>query len=145
MVCRDKAGWQVEDISNYGPNVVSFVLAAGCQRCYVVGVYVPLKDAPTIARVEEALVQAVKGLEIILLGDIKSRLQELRNAQEEQLVTVVAACSLEDMTNHLVPRGRYRVSRRWTWRMQREGQKITGPGDYVLGTSIYTFSDAGFR
>ena len=28
---KDKAGWQVEGISNYGPNVVSFVLTMGRQ------------------------------------------------------------------------------------------------------------------
>ena len=60
MAWREKAGWQVEGIANYGPNVVSFVLKMGRQRWYFVGEYVPPNNAPIIARVEEALGQASK-------------------------------------------------------------------------------------
>ena len=63
--------------------------------------------------------------------------------REEELATVVAACGLEDMTDHFIPRRRYRGSGCWTWRMQREGRKVKGRGEYVLGTIRCTFFDAG--
>ena len=66
------------------------------------GSYIPLNGAPTIARMEEALGKSAKGVDIMLLGDLNVRLQEPRNA------TVVAACGLEDMTDHFLPRRRYR-------------------------------------
>ena len=34
---RDKAGWKVEGISNYGPNVVILFLTTGLRRWYIVG------------------------------------------------------------------------------------------------------------
>ena len=43
----------------------------------------------TIARLEELPGQAEKGVEITLLDDLKVRLGEPRNAQEEELATVV--------------------------------------------------------
>ena len=77
-VWMEKAGWQVEGIANYGPSVVTSVLTTGWRIWYVVGAYVTLNDAPTIAHVEEALIQASKGVDIILLRDLKVRLQEPR-------------------------------------------------------------------
>ena len=44
-----------------------------------------------------------------------------------------------------MPKWWYRGGGRWTWRMQREGRKVTGRGDYVLGTSRYTFFNTGVR
>ena len=64
---REKTGWQVEGIANYGPNVLSFVLTTGRRRWYVVEAYVPPNNAPTIPCVDEALGQAAKGEEIIFL------------------------------------------------------------------------------
>ena len=52
---REKAGWQVEGIANYGPNVVSFLLMTGRCRWYVFGVYVPPNNAPNVDHVEQAL------------------------------------------------------------------------------------------
>ena len=49
-------------------------------------------------------------------------------------MTVVTDCGLEDMTDHFMPRRRYKGYGCWTWRMRREGQQVTGRGDYVLGT-----------
>ena len=68
MAWRERAGWKVEGIFNYGPNVVSFVLNIGQQRWYVVSAYVPSNDAPTDARVEQALGQAGNRVEVTLLG-----------------------------------------------------------------------------
>ena len=74
-------------------------------------------DAPTIFHMEQALGQAAKGVEVIILGYINIRLGEPRITQEEELATVVVDCGLEDMTDHFMPRWRYRGDGHWTWRM----------------------------
>ena len=63
--------------------MVSFVLTTGRRRWYVVGSYVPPNEAPDIVRMEEALGQAAKGLDIILMGDLNVRLQEMCDSLEE--------------------------------------------------------------
>ena len=45
------------------------------QRWYVLGAYVPPNEAPTVARIDQALEQAYRGVEVILLGDLNIRLQ----------------------------------------------------------------------
>ena len=71
VVWRDKSGWKVEGISNYSPNMVSFLLTTVLQRWYVVGAYLPQNDAPTVARVDQVLGNVEKVVELILLGDFK--------------------------------------------------------------------------
>ena len=119
-----KTGWQVEGISNYGPNVVSFLLTTGRRRWYVVGAYVPPNDASTIAHVEQALGKVAKGVEFIILGDLNVRLRETCDAREEEIVRVVAECGPEDMTAHFMLRRKYIGDGRWTWWMRREDQKV---------------------
>ena len=63
--------------------MVSTVLTSGRRIWYVVGEYVPPNDAPTVARVEQTLGQAAKGVEVILMGDLNFRLGELRDTWEE--------------------------------------------------------------
>ena len=58
---------------------------------------------------------------------------------------VVADYGLENMEYHFLPRQRYRRDGRWTWRIQREGRKVTEKGDYILGTSRYTFFNTEVR
>ena len=106
-----KAGWQIEGISNYGPNVVSFVLTTGRWRWYVVGGYVLLNDAPTIVRVEQTLGREENGVEIKILGDLNVRLQEPLDAREEELATVLENSGLEEMTDHFRPKQQYQEYR----------------------------------
>ena len=58
---------------------------------------------------------------------------------------VVADCGLEEVTDHFMPSRRYIGDGRWTWRMRREDPKMTGRGDYILGTIRNFFSNAGVR
>ena len=61
------------------------------------------------------------------------------------LATVAAEFGLGDMTDHFIPRRRYRGDGHWKWRMQRKGRQVTGRGDYLLITSRHTFFNSGFR
>ena len=105
----------------------------------------PPKYSPTVARVDQELSQAAKGVEVILLDDLNVRLREPCNTWEEELATVVTECGLEYMTSHFMPRKRYIGDGRWTWQMRREDRQVTEQGDYVLGTSRHTFFNAGVR
>ena len=60
-------------------------------------------------------------------------------------MTVVAACSLEDMTAHFMPRRRYRGYGRWTWRMRREDCQVTWWGYCILCTNRNNFFNTGIR
>ena len=50
----------------------------------------------------------MKGVEVILLGDINVRLQEPCGVKEEELAMVVGACDLQDTTANFMPISRYR-------------------------------------
>ena len=88
------------------------MLTTGKWRCFIVRVYVPPNNTPTVARVEKSLGQASKGVEVILMGNLNVRLQELSDVREEELMPMVLDCGLEDMTAQFMPRMRYRGDRR---------------------------------
>ena len=56
---------------------------------------------------EQALELALKGMEVILLGDLNSQLCEPREAREEDLVTALVDIRLVYFTAHFIPRRRY--------------------------------------
>ena len=66
----------------------------------------PPNYKPTVYCVEQAMVELPRVVEIILLGDLNVRLREPHDAQEEELVTMVADCRLVDMTYQFLPRRR---------------------------------------
>ena len=47
------------------------------------------------------------------------------------------------MEDHFLPRRRYRGVGGWTWSMQRDGQQVTGRGDYFLSTDRSRFVNVG--
>ena len=108
MFWIEEAGWQVEVIANDVPNVVSFLLTAVLQRWYIVRAYVPINNLPTAAPVGQEIGNEPKVVEVILMGNLNIRLQEPCDAREEELVTVVVECGLEDMTAHFMPRRSYK-------------------------------------
>ena len=55
IVCREEAGWQIEGVANYGPNLVIFTIMAWWKRCYVIRAYIPPNNQLTVHRVEQAL------------------------------------------------------------------------------------------
>ena len=55
MVWKEEVGCQIEGITYFSPNVVSFLLMTDLQRWYVFGLYVTPNDAPTIYCVEQVM------------------------------------------------------------------------------------------
>ena len=87
------------------------------------------KDVPYIHCVEQALELTPKGMELILLGDIRARFQEPENAREEYLATELAERGLVKMTSHFMPRRRYRKAVHCMWQMRQEGRQGMVRGD----------------
>ena len=69
---------------------------------------------------------APRGVEVILLGYLNLRLQELCEAQEEELATVVMDFGLVNMTDNFVPRKRYIGDVLWKWRIRRDVWQVMG-------------------
>ena len=115
--------------------MVSFLLTTPLRRWYIIGAQIAPNDGPTVYCMYPALYTAPKGLEVILLGDLNVRLQELSNVQGEYIAAVVADCRLVDMISHFMSRRRYIEDIRWMWQMKREDQQLMGRGDYVLVTN----------
>ena len=113
----------MENTARFGPNVVSFLLTLGARRRYVVGAYVPPNDRPIVHRVEQALLAAPTGLELILMGDLSSRLDNPQDKQEEDTETALADRGLLNMADHFLPRRRYRGVGGWKWSTQRDGNR----------------------
>ena len=55
MFYREGAGFAVEEVRPYGPNVLSFEVVSGRRRWYIIGCYLAPDDAQTIERVVTAL------------------------------------------------------------------------------------------
>ena len=58
----------VEAVEKFGPNVISFQLAAGARRWYIVGVYLAPDDTETMERVIEAIRSRSRGAELLVAG-----------------------------------------------------------------------------
>ena len=56
IVWSEKAGWQVEGTTNYGSNVVSFIIKLGWELSYLDRAYVPPNNQLMVHRVNQALV-----------------------------------------------------------------------------------------
>ena len=65
-------------------------MTTGWRRWYVVEAYVQPSNTPIVAHVEQEIGQAKKLVEGILLGELNVRLQEPRDAKEEELAPVVS-------------------------------------------------------
>ena len=71
---RWKKGWQLEGMTNYGPNAVSFMLTTESKWWYVVGAYIPPNDELAVCRVEQSLALCHAQTKILLVGDLNTRI-----------------------------------------------------------------------
>ena len=103
------------------------------------------KDRPSVHCVEQALCAAPAGLELILMGDLNTRLYKLRDECEEYLATTLADQGMVNMTDHFLTRQQYQGIGGWKWSMQRDRQQVTGRGYYFLSTYRISFINTGLR
>ena len=99
--------FEVKAVPEYGPNIVSFEVATGARRWYIIGCYLSPDDAETIERVVTDLGDRPKGTALIVAGDLNT---DLGGAESDRRGSEIAAAmteaGVEDMTAHFLPRKR---------------------------------------
>ena len=115
----------VEAVREYGPNVMSFKLAMGARRWYIIGCYLAPKDTSTIERVVSALRDRPKGTALVVAGDLETDLEDSENYRRgTEIAAARTAAGVEDMTAHFLPRRRRWGRERRTWSMVIELNSI---------------------
>ena len=101
----------VEAVCQFGPNVVSFQLATGARRWYIIGCYLAPDNTSTIESVGAALKKRPRGTALIVAGDINTTLADPENnGRGTEIAAALTEAGLEDMSAHFLPR-----QRRWGW------------------------------
>ena len=106
----------VEAVEKFGPNVISFQLATGARRWYIVGVYLSPDDTEMMERVAEAIRSRPRRAELMVAGDFNVDMATPEgDRRAEDIATTLATEGLEEMARHFLPR-ESRWSRGWrTW------------------------------
>ena len=115
----------VEEVREYGPNVLSFKAVTGRRRWYIIGCYIAPDGAWTIERVVTALGYQPRGTALIVAGYFNTYLGEMASdGRGTDIAAALTEAGLEDMTAHFLPRNRRWGRERRTWSMVREGKVI---------------------
>ena len=101
----------MEEVRQYGPNVLSVEVVSGRRRWFIVGCYIAPDDAQTIERVVKALGDQPKGTALVVAGDLNTDLGEMdgdrRGAEiSAEISAALTEAGLEDMAAHFLPRKR---------------------------------------
>ena len=107
MFYREGAGFAVEEVRQYGPNVLSFEVVSGRRRCYIIVCYLAPDDAQTIEPVVTALGDQPKGTALVVAGDLNPDLGEVEcDRRGAEISAAITEAGLEDMAAHFLPRKR---------------------------------------
>ena len=137
MFYREGAGFAVEEVRQYGPNVLSFEVVSGRRRWYIVGCYIDPDDAQTIERVVTAMGDQPKGTALVVAGDLNTDLGEMEcDSRGAEISAALTEAGLEDMTAHFLPRKRRWGRERRTWAMVRGGKAGVPDGHIRKETTV---------
>ena len=100
---RPSSLFAVEAVREYGPNVLSFEVATGGKRWYIIGCYLAPDDARTIERVVMALGDQPRRTALLVAGDFNTDLGETASNGRG---TEIAAALTEAIMVHFLPRKR---------------------------------------
>ena len=143
---RPSSLFAVEDVRQFGPNVLSFHLAMGERRWYIIGCYLAPEDTSTIERVVAALKERSKGTKLVVVGDLNTVLDEPENNwRGTVIVAEMIEAGVEDMTAHFLPRRHRWEQEKRTWSMVREGKAVRSRTDYILGIDQSLFRNVSVR
>ena len=138
--------FEVEAVREYGPNVLSFEVATGARRWYIIGCYLSPNDAQTIERVVTALGDQPRGTALLVVGGLNTDLGAVENDRRgSEIAAEMTEAGVEDMTTHLLPRKRPWGRELRTWIMVREGSVVRSRTDYLLGTDRSLFRNVSVR
>ena len=103
-VCNYNA---VEEVREYGPNVLSFEVATGGRRWYIIGCYLSPDDARTIEGLVTALGDQPRGTALLVAGDFNTDLGEMASdGRGTEIKAALTEAVVEDMTAHFLTRKR---------------------------------------
>ena len=143
---RPSSLFALEDVREYGPNVLSFEVDTGGRRWYIIGCYLAPNDAWTIERVVKALGDQPRGTALLVAGDFNTDLGETASDRRgTEIAAALTEAGVKDMTAHFLPRKRPWGRELRTWVMVREGRVIRSRTDYLLGTDRSLFRKVAVR
>ncbi len=126
---EDDPKFEVESVLfNIGPNIVTFQLATGDKRFYVIGIYAPPNCIKGVDDLRRAWDACPLGCKLIVLGDLNINFGFPQNEREEVIVDLLDEINLIDMSHRFQLRMPRRASTRarGTW-----SQKCRGTGHYT--------------
>ena len=138
--------YAVEEIHQFGTNIVSFQLEMGEQKWYIIRCYLSPDDISMIESAVKAIKECPRGAELLVVGDFKVKLEDPQGDwKEEEIAEVLNMEGLEDMLDHFHP---WRLP--WCrygreWRMVQEGEEVRSQTDYTLGTDRDLFRNVAVR
>ena len=136
----------MEEVREYGSNVISFEVVTGRRRWYIIGCYIDPDDNRTIERVVTALGDQPRGTALVVAGDFNTDLGEMASdGRGTEIAAALMEAGVEDMTAHFLPRTRRWGRERQTWRIIRGGKVIRSQTDYLLGTDRSLFRNVAVR
>ena len=95
---------------------MTFEVATGAQRWYIIGCYLAPDDAETIERVVTALVDRPKGTALIVVGDLNMDLGDAESdRRRSDIAAAMTEAGVEDMTALFLRRKRNWGRERRTW------------------------------
>ena len=103
--------------------MISFEVATGSRRWYIIGCYLAPEDAWTIERVVMALGDQPRGTALVVAGDFNTDLGDTASGgRGTEIAAAMTEAGVEDMKAHFLPRKRRWGRERRTWSMVREGK-----------------------
>ena len=112
----------MEEVRQYGTNVISVEVVSGRRQVYIVGCYIAPDDAQTIERVVKALKDKPPGSALVVAGDLNTDLVEVEGDRRgTEILAAMTEAGLEDMAAHFLPRRRRWGRESRTWAMVRGG------------------------
>ena len=143
---RPAPNFAVEAVQQFRPNVVSFQLATGGRRWYIVGCYLAPEDTSRIESVVSALKERPRGSELLVAVDFNTNLEDPEGYRRgEDIAAALATDGLEDMSAHFLPQRSPWCRDGRTWSMIREGREVRSRTEYILGTDCRLFGNVSVR
>ena len=94
----------MEAVRQFGTNILSFQLATGARRWYIIGCYLAPDDTLTIERVVAAIKERPKGTTLVVVGDLNTNLDNPENDRRgTENAAALTAEGVEDMTALFLP------------------------------------------
>ena len=121
----------MEAVREYGLNAMSFEVATGARRWYIIGCYLAPNDTSTIERVVSKLRDRPKGTALVVAGDLNTDLEDSENDRRgTEIVVTMTEVGVEDMMAYFLPRRRRWGMERRKWSMVR-GARWSGHGQTI--------------